>query len=394
MSAEPGKEPVSVEEDSLAPWEPGGSEYVVRLRGEIDDRWVERFVLTRRRSARFSRFHLNRAKSRVTFVCRAHDDAAELASVLENLKVLVEQTNRRLHMEVEEETNPTALPRRSSDTGAPAEARSSAPDAAEKPAAPTSTPSVAPPASAASSEKTVAVSKPADASAAKPAEAEEDAEAGPLSPSRMIDAIELSMGLLTGVPGAPERMSRLAQWMGTATLVIEDGGSETEAIAALFSTSAGSQLPESALNEIRERFGDRVATLVRGCQEGEAALKPGGDARLYSLYLRHTTSSVRRILCASILRGARALLSVYQRLEFERRLGFRDENQGSLAYYRAIVEAVLEAGYSSHLVNDLDGVVLEMELAAGPVSAERRQKRPLDRLTDELVERVELQFED
>jgi hypothetical protein len=31
-----------------------------------------------------------------------------------------------------------------------------------------------------------------------------------------------------------------------------------------------------------------------------------------------------------------------------------------------------------------------MELAAGPASAERRQKRPLDRLTDELVERVEL----
>jgi hypothetical protein len=77
-------------------------------------------------------------------------------------------------------------------------------------------------------------------------------------------------------------------------------------------------------------------------------------------------------------------------LDVGRRLSFRDDNNATLQDYRAVVEACLEAGYSSHLVDDLDGVVLEMELAAGPASAERRQKRPLDRLTDALVQKIDL----
>jgi hypothetical protein len=409
LSEEPEEERVAVDDSSVAPWEPGGSEYVVRLLGDIDDRWVETFIHTRRRSARFARFHLNRAKSRVTFVCRASDDEAELAMVIGNLKLLIEQTNGRLsaestsparfrpHRESEDETIVARRPR-AAEPDQPADSEATAEAPAE--AAPRPGPSAGTDVSS-------------DAAAAKPAaDAEyearaagyigeptrdEDVEAAAVepaataaSPSQLMEAIQLSMRLLAGVPTDRERMARLADWMGTATLVIEDGGSEAEALASLISTSAGAAITDAAQEEIRDRFGDRVANLVRACHEGEESLKPGGDPRIYSLYLRHTTASIRRILCAGLLRGARALLATYQRLDVGRRLSFRDEHQGDLAYYRSIVEAVLEAGYSSHLVDHLDGVVLEMELAAGPASAERRQKRPLDRLTDELVERVDL----
>lgn len=51
---------VAIDENSVRPWEPGGIEYVAELTGVIDDAWVESFVLIRSRSARFSRFHLNR----------------------------------------------------------------------------------------------------------------------------------------------------------------------------------------------------------------------------------------------------------------------------------------------------------------------------------------------
>jgi hypothetical protein len=374
---------VSVDENSAAPWEPGGSEYVVRLIGDIDDRWVEKFIHTRRRSARFSRFHLNRAKGRVTFICRATDDEAELSMLLGNLKVLVEQTNQRLSAE---STHPSGEKRDSQDetvavphrkTDKPRETRAAPPPSAsalDRPTEPMS-PAVTAARTAAGAEPGLEVDVP---------------ESAPASASHLMDAIQLSMRLLAGVSADRERMSRLADWMGTATLVIEDGGSETEALAALISTSAGAEIAEPAQDEIRDKFGDRVTNLVRACHEGVEALKPGGDPRLYSLYMRHTSVSVRRILCAGLLRGARAMLAAYKRLDVARRLGFRDEHQGDLAYYRSIVEAVLEAGYSSHLVDDLDSVVLEMELAAGPASAERRQKRPLDRLTDELVERVDL----
>ena len=382
MSEELAEGRVSVDDDSVAPWEPGGSEYVVRLVGEIDDRWVEKFIHTRRRSARFSRFHLNRAKSRVTFICRATDDEAELSMILGNLKFLVEQTNQRLSAE---STHPSR-PRRDSDEETVVATRRAS-DAKPRDAG----------AAVSTSDRPTEPMAPAAASPGRPSEPEaaptvevEPPEAGPVSPSRLMEGIQLSMRLLAGVATDRERMARLADWMGTATLVIEDGGAEAEALAALIFTSAGAEIAEPAQDEIRDRFGDRVTNLVRACHEGLAALKPGGDPRLYSLYLRHTSASVRRILCAGLLRGARAMLAAYQRLDVGRRLGFRDEHQGDLAYYRSIVEAVLEAGYSSHLVDDLDGVVLEMELAAGPASAERRQKRPLDRLTDELVERVDL----
>jgi hypothetical protein len=415
LSEEPEEERVAVDDSSVAPWEPGGSEYVVRLLGDIDDRWVETFIHTRRRSARFSRFHLNRAKSRVTFVCRASDDEAELTMVVGNLKLLIEQTNGRLsaestsparfrpHRESEDDTIVARRPR-AGESEEPARPEATAAPSAD--AAPRPGPSAG---TDASSDSEQGSGKPAVAAAAEyEARAagyigeptrDEDVEADAAakepaataaSPSSLMEAIQLSMRLLAGVPTDRERMARLADWMGTATLVIEDGGSEAEALASLISTSAGTAIIDAAQQEIRDRFGDRVANLVRACHEGEESLKPGGDPRLYSLYLRHTSASIRRILCAGLLRGARALLATYQRLDVAKRLSFRDEHQGDLAYYRSIVEAVLEAGYSSHLVDHLDGVVLEMELAAGPASAERRQKRPLDRLTDELVERVDL----
>jgi len=419
LSEEPGEERVTVDESSVAPWEPDGSEYVVRLLGEIDDRWVETFIHTRRRSARFSRFHLNRAKSRVSFVCRASDDQAELGMVIGNLKLLIEQTNQRLSAESTSPPGHFRPPRESEDETLVArgagrasderDERSSSPavsgEAGEtRPLAAVEPDTTPPPPRPETSFDGPLAATPSPAS--DPSQAgggvlpagsetgrdEEDPEGAPrpASASRFMEAIQLSVRLLQDVASDRERMARIADWMGTATLVIEDGGSEAEALASLISTSAGADVTDPAHKEIRDRFGDRVANLVRACHEGEESLKPGGDPRLYSLYLRHTTASVRRILCAGLLRGARSLLATYQRLDVGRRLGFRDEHQGDLSYYRSIVEAVLEAGYSSHLVNDLDGVVLEMELAAGPASAERRQKRPLDRLTDELVERVEL----
>ena len=148
--------------------------------------------------------------------------------------------------------------------------------------------------------------------------------------------------------------------------------------------------PEDGLAAITNAFGERVASLVKTCEQAYGVMRPGGDPRLWSLFLRHAAPAARRIVCASRLRSARALLAQFRRLDVGRRLSFRDDNNATLQDYRAVVEACLEAGYSSHLVDDLDGVVLEMELAAGPASAERSQKRPLDRLTDALVQKIDL----
>lgn len=348
-------EPVTVDLTTAAPWEAGGSEYVVVLRGQLDERWIENYVLTRRRSPRFSRFHLNRSRSRVTFLCRESEETAPLQEILEDLKLLVRETNRR-----------AVLPPDGSD----------------------------------------ALDSEPGASGQAPGEApgEDDLEAATAQPTpeipgagglpRLGEALGLAIRLLEEEPGHCAGPAELAQLLGTAALVLEEGGTEDEVIAALFARDELAESPsKERLGEIGARFGTRVAQLVEACEEGYSILKRGGDPRLHSLFFRHTSPAVRRIVCASKLRGARALLSCYRKLDLEQRLKFREENDPMLQYYRSLVESVLEAGQSSHLINDLDGVVLEMELAAGPSFAERRQKRPIDRFTDEVVNKLEVRLE-
>jgi (p)ppGpp synthase/HD superfamily hydrolase len=51
--------------------------------------------------------------------------------------------------------------------------------------------------------------------------------------------------------------------LGVCSLVIEDGGSEDEAIAALLHDAVEDQGGEPMLAQIRERFGEEVAAIVR-----------------------------------------------------------------------------------------------------------------------------------
>jgi hypothetical protein len=347
---------VTVDLATASPWEAGGSEYVVMLRGRLDDRWIESYVLTRRRSPRFSRFHLNRSRSRVTFLCRESEESAPLQEILEDLKLLVRETNRR-----------AALPSHDSD------ALEAGP--AAKVQAPPEAPS----------------GDDLEAQTPQPPTTERSGGGGL---PRLGEALGLAIRLLEEEPGRCARPADLARLLGTAALVLEEGGTDDEVIAALFARDEPPESPsKERLGEIGARFGSRVAQLVEACEEGHSILKRGGDSRLHSLFFRHTSPAVRRIVSASKLRGARALLCCYRKLDLEQRLNFREENDPMLQYYRSLVESVLEAGQSSHLINDLDGVVLEMELAAGPSIAERRQKRPIDRFTDEVVNKLELRLE-
>ncbi|MEP6767774.1 MAG: hypothetical protein ABJC61_03840 [Acidobacteriota bacterium] len=374
-----GGGPVSVDRDSLASWEAGGSEHYVALRGGLEDRWVEAFVLVRRRSARFSRFHLNRARNRVSFLCRSADDPAAARAVLSDLELLVTLANQRAILSETSDLDETAPGLGPGEAAAGVTPQKMAPEktapgeSAEKPASGAAVEPLPPP---------DPVPGPEGSSASLPALA-----------GRVAGVVQYSLEALAPSSAGSET-APLAQILGTAFLVIEDGGSEDEAIAALLPLEDGEPVAESTYHDIGERFGDRVALLARGCQDAQSALRPGGDPRLYSLYFRHSSPAIRRLVCASKLRSARALLCAYRKLDFGARLHFRDENNGTLQYYRALIEAVLEAGQMSHLVNELDGVVLEMELAAGPAAAERQVKRPIDRLTDEVADKVDLRLDD
>jgi (p)ppGpp synthase/HD superfamily hydrolase len=154
-----------------------------------------------------------------------------------------------------------------------------------------------------------------------------------------------------------------AHLLGVASLVLEDGGSEDETIAALLHDAVEDQGGRTRLEEIEQEFGSRVAHIVEGCTDTDVTPKPPWRPRKES-YIRALAShdaSVRRVSLADKLYNARAILLDYRRLGDELWERF-DPEADQLWYYRALALAFRETT-ESPLVEELDRVVTELEQA-------------------------------
>jgi (p)ppGpp synthase/HD superfamily hydrolase len=143
-------------------------------------------------------------------------------------------------------------------------------------------------------------------------------------------------------------------------LVLEDGGDEDEAIAALLHDAVEDQGGAPRLEDIRARFGERVADIVDGCSDTDQTPKPPWRLRKEA-YLAHladagTSESVLRISAADKLHNARSVLAerhVIGDIVWDRFNAGRDEQ---LWYYRAVVE-VLRTRFPGRLTDELADVV-------------------------------------
>ena len=61
----------------------------------------------------------------------------------------------------------------------------------------------------------------------------------------------------------------ISHLLGVCALVLEFGGDEDQAIAALLHDAVEDQGGDATRQEIRRRFGDRVAAIVDGCSNSE-----------------------------------------------------------------------------------------------------------------------------
>ena len=101
--------------------------------------------------------------------------------------------------------------------------------------------------------------------------------------------------------------------LGVCSLVIEDGGTEDEAIAALLHDAAEDQGGEQTLERIRAEFGDHVAEIVRACSDTLEDPKPPWRTRkeAYLAHLDEQPAPVLRVSLADKLFNARAILRDY-----------------------------------------------------------------------------------
>lgn len=153
--------------------------------------------------------------------------------------------------------------------------------------------------------------------------------------------------------------------MSVAGLVLEAGGGEDEAVAALLHDVVEDCGGHPVLEEVRRRFGDRVADIVQGCTDAYSVPKPPWKQRKldYLDVLRRSRDDVRLVSAADKLHNVRTILSDYRQegdSVWERFSGRRD---GTLWYYRAVLDVLLQ-GKANRLVYELERVVTELETLA------------------------------
>ena len=154
----------------------------------------------------------------------------------------------------------------------------------------------------------------------------------------------------------------VAHLLGVASLVLEYGGNEDEAIAALLHDAIEDQGGAVTREEIRRLFGENVTEIVNGCTDTDVTPKPPWKQRkqAYITHIVTASSSVRLVSCADKIYNARSILKDYRQIQDEIWERFKGKKAGTLWYYRSLVEAFHQAE-TTPIVEELERVVSDLE---------------------------------
>ena len=182
--------------------------------------------------------------------------------------------------------------------------------------------------------------------------------------SRFEQALQYAFVVHAGQMRKASDVPYIAHLLGVASIALEYGANEDEAIGALLHDAAEDAGGRGRLEDIRLRFGDAVAAIVEGCTDTFETPKPEWRRRKedYIAHLAKTSAAVRLVSAADKLHNARAILSDYRRVGEALWPRFNGGRNGTLWYYRALVTAFRAAG-TNELVEELGRVVGEIEEA-------------------------------
>ncbi len=157
----------------------------------------------------------------------------------------------------------------------------------------------------------------------------------------------------------------IAHLLGVASLALEYGANEDEAIAALLHDAIEDQGGDATRAEIRRRFGDRITAIVDGCTDSDVSPKPPWQERkqAYIAHIPGASASVRLVSAADKLYNARSIVRDYRRIGEAIWSRFHGGKSGTLWYYRSILEAFRQVE-ATPLVEELDLVIQELEQLA------------------------------
>ena len=158
----------------------------------------------------------------------------------------------------------------------------------------------------------------------------------------------------------------LSHLMAVASLVLEGGGDEDLAIAALLHDVVEDCGGMPRLREVRKLFGARVAKIVEGCTDSFTDPKLPWIVRKkeYLTRLKHEDAETRLVSASDKLHNVRTVIADYRKdgeSVWKRFSGGRD---GTLWYYRALNDE-FQRKKANRISRELAIAVGELEKLAG-----------------------------
>lgn len=184
-------------------------------------------------------------------------------------------------------------------------------------------------------------------------------------------ALHFASGLHHGHARKGTTIPYISHLMGVCGLVLEAGGDEDQAIAALLHDAVEDKGGVSTLRTIRQMFGDRVASAVESCSdstETDPAKKANwrGRKEKYLEHLGSASADACLIAAADKLHNARALLTDAQEMGEKSWLRFNAPKGEQLWFYSAVIESLRQTAAPKMLVDELNRVVVELKQLVGP----------------------------
>ena len=185
-----------------------------------------------------------------------------------------------------------------------------------------------------------------------------------LSP-RLAQAFSLALELHGRQLRKSTKTPFLAHLMSVCALVLEDGGTEDQAIAALLHDAVEDAGGKVALARIRAAFGDEVAALVAEVSETDLDPKPPWRERKdhYLAHLEQASMGALRIAAADKLHNLRSLVGDLQRLGPSILANFNASPSDQVWFFAACREVLvrrhpdcLHLGEYQVLLNDLESL--------------------------------------
>lgn len=185
-----------------------------------------------------------------------------------------------------------------------------------------------------------------------------------LSP-RFTEAVNYARRMHDGSVRKGTGIPYLSHPLAVASLVLEAGGDEDQAIAALLHDVAEDCGGEARLVEITEMFGPRVAHIVRGCSDSLTA-DPNEKApwrqrkEEHLAHLREADADIVIVTAADKLHNARSILADVELHGLATLSRFNADPEGIAWYYSSMLDALTELAAPEALLVSLADVVTQL----------------------------------